>query len=166
MPDVESELARFDDYAGVFGKTAPSQQEVEQTLGSAYKWAVLHMQLVAWERYAHAQKVMAWVNVRSLLLRLAPAFRLAVTTDSSLGVSYPSLGVLFGVRAAIARRAAAVRKANDEEKSAGRPAYKGEAGKRRERADARAALAALAAEEGKGGSATPLEEAPALGEHR
>jgi hypothetical protein len=142
MPDVESEIGRFADYAGVFGKTAPSRDEVEQTLTSAYQWSVLHMQLVAWESYAHAQKVMAWVNVRNLLLRLAPAFRLAVTTDSSIGVSYPSLGLLFGVRASIAKRAAAVRKANEEERSAGRPAYKGEAGKRREKADARAALAA------------------------
>lgn len=145
MPDVEKELEGFDDYVGVFGKTAPSQDEMEQTLTSAYQWALLHMQLVAWERYAHAQKVLAWVNLRRLLARLAPAFRLAATTDGSIAVTHPALGSLFGVRASIARRAAAVRKANEEERSAGRPAYKGEAGKRREKADAKAALAAQAA---------------------
>ena len=38
MPDAEAEIGRFPDYAGVFGKTAPSQAAVAQTLESAYEW--------------------------------------------------------------------------------------------------------------------------------
>ncbi len=142
MPDVESEMARFDDYAEVFGKTAPSRAVVEQSLSSAHEWSHLRMQLSAWERYAQSQEAMAWVSARGFIRRLSPAFALAVETDVAIEVSYPSLGRLFGVRASIAKRAAAVRIANADEKAAGRPAYKGEAGKRRRRADERAALAA------------------------
>jgi len=142
MPAVESEIDRFVDFASVFGKTAPSQAAVEQTLTSAFQWSMLHVQLSAWQKYAQSQEVAAWVNARSVINRLAPAFALAVKTDSSIGVDYPSLGNLFGVRSSIAKRAAAVRKANAVETDSGLPAYKGEAGKRRKKAAAKAALAA------------------------
>jgi hypothetical protein len=142
MPDVEKELARFPDFAGVFGKTAPSLAVVEQTLTSAFQWSTLRIALTAWEKYALAQETAAWVSARSLIGRLSPAFALTIKTDSSIGDTNPSLLSLFGVRSASAKRAAAVRKANKAEKGAGLPAYKGAAGKRRKTADEKAALVA------------------------
>jgi len=145
MPDVEKELARFPDFAGVFGKTAPSQAVVEQTLTSAFQWSTLRIALTAWEKYALSQEIAAWVSSRSVIGRLSPAFALAIKTDSSIGDTNPSLVSLFGVRSSIAKRAVAVRKANDAEKGAGNPAYKGAAGKRRKTADEKAALVAQGA---------------------
>ena len=92
MPAVESEIDRFVDFASVFGKTAPSQAAVEQTLTSAFQWSMLHVQLSAWQKYAQSQEVAAWVNARSVINRLAPAFALAVKTDSSIGVELPLAG--------------------------------------------------------------------------
>ena len=168
MPDVVSEMARFDDYPDVFGKTAPSKNATEQTLSSAYQWSYLRIQLMAWATYAQSQEVMAWVNARAVIERLSPAFALAVKTDSSIGVNYPSLGSLFGVRASIAKRSAAVRAANLVEEKAGRAAYKGQAGKRRKAADAKAALATQEAAEAteaaqmKSGQAAPVAGTPVV----
>jgi hypothetical protein len=145
MPGVEIELDRFSDFDAVFGKTAPSQAEVDQTLTSAFQWSTLRIALSAWERYAQAQEVSAWLSARAIIARLAPAFALAVKTDASIGVNYPSLGQLFGVRASIAKRGVASRAANKKQKDAGLPEYKGGAGKQRKKAAARAALAAQAA---------------------
>jgi hypothetical protein len=142
MPDVQTELQRFTDFDVVFGKTAPSQSAVEQTLTVAYQWSMLRIQLAAWVKYALSQEIPAWINSRAVIARLAPAFKLAVTTDSTVGVNYPSLGSLFGVRAAIAHRASATRKANEAQAAAGLPAYKGVTGKKRMTKAAKAALAA------------------------
>ncbi len=109
VPDAESEIARFADYAGVFGKTAPSQAAVTQTLDAAYQWTVLRIALVAWAKYAKMQEANAWVSTRSLTGRLEPAFALAATTDPSIAAENPSLGSLLKVRSAIAKRGVARR---------------------------------------------------------
>jgi hypothetical protein len=142
MPDAESEIARFEDYAGVFGKTAPSQAAMEQTLGSAYQWSILRIQLKAWASYAQSQETMAWVNARGVIQRMAPALALAVTSDGTIGETSPSLSRLFGVRSSIAKRGAAVRAANSKREAAGQAPYEGKAGKRRKKLDGEAALAA------------------------
>ena len=163
MPEVENELARFADFAEVFGKTAPSQAATEQTLSVAYQWSTLRIALTAWMKYAIAQEVAAWVNARSISNRLSPAFALAVKTDSEIGVSYPSLGLLFGVRALSAKRGAAAREANRKQNAAGLPEYKGAVGKKRKKADAKAALAAqeAAAKAAASAPAQPSNPAPA-----
>ena len=160
IPDVQTELQRFTDYAAVFGKTAPARAAVEQTLSSAYQWSTLRRLLTAWTAYALAQETESWVAARNLLGRLSSAFGLAVKTDSTIGESCPSLGQLFGVRATIAQRGAAVRKANAQAVSEGKPAYKGAAGKRRQKADAKAALLAQQAAEA---HAVPSTSAVAAG---
>ncbi len=142
MPDAESELARFENYVGVFGKTAPSQAAMQQTLGSAYQWSLLRIELQAWASYAQSQEAMAWFNARGVIQRMAPALTLAVTTDSAIGETSPSLGRLFGVRSSIAKRSAAVRVANAKLEAAGQAPYKGKSGKRRKKVDGEAALAA------------------------
>ena len=154
IPEAQTELQRFTDYPAVFGKTAPAQAVVEQTLSSAYQWSTLRQQLAAWATYALGQEVTSWVATRSVVARLSPAFGLAVKTDSTIGESYPSLGELFGVRATIARRGAAARKANAQAESEGKPAYKGAAGKRRQKADEKAALLARQAAEAHAATAT------------
>ncbi len=159
MPEVVSEMARFDDYPDVFGKTAPSKDATEQTLNSAYQWSYLRIQLMAWAAYAQSQETMAWVNARGVIERLSPAFTLAVKTDSTVGVNYPSLGSLFGVRTSIAKRGATSRAANVLEEKAGRAPYKGAAGKRRKAADAKAALAAQEAAEKVQATVTPVTPA-------
>ena len=142
MPDAESEIARFQDYVGVFGKTAPSQAAMQQTLGSAYQWSLLRIQLNDWASFAQSQEATAWVNARGVIQRMAPALTLAIATDSQIGETSPSLGRLFGVRSSIAKRGAAVRSANAKLEDAGRAPYKGKAGKRRKKVDGEAALAA------------------------
>jgi hypothetical protein len=151
VPDADEDLGRFADFAEVFGKTVPSRAEVEQTVRVAYRWSILRAQLGAWDAYARAQEVAAWVKARDVLGRLAAAFNLAAKTDRALGFKYPSLGKLFAVRSMIAKRGAAVRTQNAAETEAGLPAFKGAAGKRRM---ARAARAALAAEEAAKAAAT------------
>jgi hypothetical protein len=140
MPDVQTELARFTDFDAVFGKTAPSQAVVEQTLSGAFQWSTLRIQLAAWLKYAASQEVASWVSARGILGRLAPAFALAVKTDSTIGVGHPSLGNLFGVRSLIAKQGVASRAANKKQEAAGLPTYKGAAGKKRKKADEKAAL--------------------------
>ena len=152
VPEAETEIGRIADYPGVFGKVAPSQPVVVQTFDVAYQWSLLVAVLKAWLKYAVAQDVAAWGAVRNLVLRLGPAFSLAVLADPSLGEQCPSLRQLLGVRKAIASRGAAVRTANKKSKAAGQPEYNGKAGKRRKKADAAAALAAQQAS-AKGSSA-------------
>lgn len=142
MPDAKGEIGRITDYTGVFGKVAPSQAVVMQTFDVAYQWSLLGAALEAWVEYADAQEVAAWMGVRNLVVRLGPAFSLAVMGDATLGEECPSLRQLLGVRKAIAARGAAARQANKKEEAAGQPAYKGKAGKRRKRADEVAALEA------------------------
>jgi hypothetical protein len=150
MPDVQKEMARFTDFADVFGKTVPPQAAVEQTLTVAFQWSTLRIQLAAWLKYAASQEVAAWVDARGVTSRLAPAFALAVKTDGTIGVGYPSLGGFFGVRSLIAKQSAASRAANKKREAAGLPTYSGQAGKKRRRADEKAALAAQEATKGEG----------------
>jgi hypothetical protein len=145
LPDVEDELRRFADFTEVFGKTAPPHAAVEQTLVVAFQWSSLGIQLRAWHDYAHTQEVAVWVDARRVLRQLAPAFALAVKMDSTIGERYPSLAGLFAVKTSIAKRAAAARSANEAAKASGLPPYHGVAGKRRQAAAQRVALANAAA---------------------
>ena len=135
IPDVQAELQRFTDYAAVFGKTAPARAVIEQSLSSAYQWSTLRRLLTAWTAYALAQETESWVAARNVLGRLSSAFGLAVKTDCTIRESYPTLGQLFGVRATIAQRGAAVRKANAQAVSEDKPADRGAAGKRQWKPD-------------------------------
>lgn len=143
VPDAAAEIGRFADYADVFGKTAPSQMAVNQTLDAAYQWTTLRTALVAWAEYAKIQEVAAWVSTRSLTARLRPAFALAVQTDPLIGEQNPSLASLLQTRSAIAKRGVATRVENKTRQARGEPPYAGEVGKRRKMQDEKAALLAV-----------------------
>jgi hypothetical protein len=142
MGKAMSDIARFSDYDQVFGRTAPSHAAAEQTLGAAYRWSALRAKVAAFESYCRMQEALAWAQARPLMDKLGPALTLALTADSGLGTSYPSLVRLFGARREIARRGVVSRKANEVEIKEGRDPFKGRAGKRRKIAAAKAALAA------------------------
>ncbi len=123
LPDAQAEIRRFADYVGVFGKTAPSQAVVDQTLDAAYEWTMLRTQLAAWWKYAKAQELAAWIAARGVTGRLRPAFELAVSEDPAIGEQNQSLKSLLDVRSAIARRGAATRLANEKSTAGGGQAY-------------------------------------------
>jgi hypothetical protein len=145
LPEAGAELKRLIDYAEIFGKTAPSQAMVTQTLDSAYRWTSLRVALGAWIKYAKAQEVAGWGSARALFDRLQPAFGLAVRTDAAIGEQNPSLAGLLQVRGTIAKRGAATRQANKKKEANGEKPYAGLVGQRRKRKDEKAALTAQSA---------------------
>jgi hypothetical protein len=136
LPDVVDELARFDDFAEVFGKTVPSLVHVRQRFEEAHRWSSRRTKAALWERYCLCWEGIVWEDLRALMARMKPAFDLAVAQDESIAHRFPALVRLFAGASALAKRSAAVRKANDALEAAGELPAKGEVGKRRRRAAA------------------------------
>jgi hypothetical protein len=145
MPDVVAELARFTEYAAVFGKTAPALTFVEQTFDAATQWSANRVRTEAWDLYARSQEGASWSDVRSIIATLSPAFQLAVRSDATLARQFPAMVRLFDAKKVIAARGVATRKANKKAIAEGKPPTHGAVGKKAAKRAAKAALASAGA---------------------
>jgi len=141
MPDVLEELARFEDYAAVLGKTAPPAPYVIQTLTAASEWTSMRVKTQSWALFSRTQEGSAWLAARQILAPLAPAFALAARSDQTLAQQFPALIRLFGVKKVAARKGVVSRRANIKAEAAGTGPVAGKAAKKAKRA--RATLAKL-----------------------
>ncbi len=110
MPDVLEELARFSDYTGVFGKTAPPLAYVTQTFTAASEWSAMRVKTQAWDKFSGTQEGAAWTDARQIMLAMGPALALAAKTDATIARQFPALIRLFGAKSVIAKRGVATRK--------------------------------------------------------
>jgi hypothetical protein len=106
------ELAQFNDYEAVFGRTAPPVAGITQALEAASQWTALLADSSEWLGYVKSQEGMAWKDTLTLVDNLKAPFELASTHDPSLLSRYPSLARLLGAAKVIAKRGAATRKRN------------------------------------------------------
>ena len=141
MPDVLEELARFEDYTAVLGKTAPPVQYVIQTLTAASEWTSMRVKTQSWALFSRTQEGAAWLATRQILEPLAPAFALAARSDQTLAQQFPALIRLFGVKKAVAKKGVVSRRANTKARAEGNDPVAGKAAKKAKRA--RATLAKL-----------------------
>ena len=110
MPDVLEELARFSDYLGVFGKTAPPLAYVLQTFTAASEWSAMRVKTEAWDAFSRGREGAAWTDARQIMLAMGPALALAAKTDATIARQFPALVRLFGAKSVIAKRGVATRK--------------------------------------------------------
>ncbi len=117
----------------------------------------------AWDLYSRDQEGIAWRAMRATMDRLKPAFLLAAKTNPSVGTSYPGLAALLGAKAVSAQKGAATRKRNRESVAEGKEPTHGIAAKARQKAAAKAALAALEAKGVEGAAtAAPVAQGAAV----
>jgi hypothetical protein len=155
MGDAVKELARFSDYAAVFGRTAPSIDSIAQSFDAANQWSVIRVRTITYEAYCLQQEGLAWITVRELMNKLQPAFDLAVASDASIGVRFPALVKLFNAQRVIAKKGVATRTANRKLVAEGKPPVKGTSGKRKQRAAEKAAYLAATSTPSPAGNGTP-----------
>jgi hypothetical protein len=158
LPIAIGDLARFGNYAAVIGATAPPLDEVRQVFEVTNEWSTIRNASTAWDLYSRDQEGIAWRAMRSTMDRLKPAFELAAKTNPSIATTYPGLASLLGAKAVSAQKGAATRKRNRESVAEGKVPTHGIAAKARQKAAAKAALAALEATAGTG-AATPAAAA-------
>jgi hypothetical protein len=144
MPDVIEELARFANYAQVFGLTAPPLTYVTQTATAAAAWSAMRAKSAAWDKYARSQEGVAWNDFRGIMESMRPALALAVTTDATIARQYPAMVRLFGAKSVIAQRSAATRAANKAAEAKGEPPKRGKLAKKARRLKSAAATLAAA----------------------
>ncbi len=142
LPQALLDLAAFVDFDHVLGATAPPHAETRAALASAAAWSSLRQLLAKWDQHAAVQEGLAWTTVRAHLGSVRPAFALALRRNPHLAEAYPGYATLLACRSENARRGAATKRANRDAQAAGEPPFHGKVGKRRERAAAKAALAA------------------------
>ena len=152
LPDVLEELDRFDDFAAVFGKTTPPLALTLQVARAAFAWSHQRARMRAWDAYCRTQEGLAWRELRAIMNRLAPAYGLAVTTDSTVASRYPGFARLLGASRAISRKGVETRRANAKLMLEGRAPFKGGVGKQRRKARERALLEGAREGEGEGGA--------------
>jgi hypothetical protein len=147
LPDVVDELNRSTDFDQIFGKTAPPLKVLKEAFGAAAGWSLQRAQMRAWDLYCRTQEGLAWREARKMMDRMAPAFELATTTDSTVASQYPGFARLFDASKQIAKKGAATRKANDALLAEGETPVKGVVGKKRKKADDQAIIDAAQAQE-------------------
>lgn len=108
-PSCVEELARFEEYAKVFGAGAPPMAKVAQTLQEAAQWSGLRVSSETWNDYLIAQETAAWKTTRAQLAPLRAAFLFAAAADPSLKTKYPKLTELFTLGSEISKRGATKR---------------------------------------------------------
>jgi hypothetical protein len=145
LPDVIEELARFDDFAEVFGKTTPPHALTQEVVQAAYAWTEQRARMRAWDLYCRTQEGLAWRELRAVMRRLAAAYDLAATTDSTIASRYPGFARLLRASREISKKSVETRKANARLLLEGLPAYRGQAGQRRRKAVVRSLFAQRAA---------------------
>jgi hypothetical protein len=145
LPLALRDLQRFANYSSVIGATAPPLAEVENTFDVTSQWSTMRKASSAWDAYCRDQEGIAWRSMRAMMGRLKPAFDLATKTNPSIGTSYAGLGALLDAKTVSAQKAAATKKKNKQSIAEGKEPTHGEVGKTRQKAAAKAALAALAA---------------------
>jgi hypothetical protein len=111
------EIQRFDDYAAVFGRTAPHAPVVAQAFDAASRWSSERRAAQAWLDYAATQEAICWKATRRLLDDLKAAFSLATSQDANLEAANPHLTRFFAVRHEMAMRSAATRARNKKAKA-------------------------------------------------
>lgn len=156
MPDVIEELARFANYAQVFGLTAPPLTYVTQTAAAAAAWSAMRVKSAAWDTYARSQEGAAWNDFRGIMNSMRPALALAVTADATIARQYPAMVRLFGAKSVIAQRSAATRAANKASEAKGEPPKRGKLAKKARRLKSAAATLAAAGQPITLPSATPV----------
>jgi hypothetical protein len=140
-----ADLEKFTDYTQVLGATAPPLAHVILLLQVGAAWSAMRTSTGAWDVYSQAQEGLSWGAIRDVVSTLRPSFDLAVKINASLATRLPSLLAWLDVQKVIARKGASTRKANVSEKASGNPETHGKVGKARQRAAAKAALAAQSA---------------------
>lgn len=108
--DCLVELARFEDFDQVFGRTAPPAADVAQVFGAASAWTRQRQASDIWARYLATQEGVAWRAARRVLRNIKDSFRLAVEREPGLQLRFPAIAALVDAKAAVARRASATRK--------------------------------------------------------
>ena len=142
LPIAVKELAAFSDYAQVLGATAPPLAQVQPVCTITNEWSATRTESAAWDEYCRTQEGIAWSILRPMMNQLRPAFELAATLDATLAGRFPGLTTLLGAKKAIAKKAAATKKKNKPQKSAGQTPTHGKVGKKATKAAEKAALAA------------------------
>jgi hypothetical protein len=140
LPDALEELRAFDDYAQVFGRTAPTYDALLKTLERAEGWSVMRLALAQWDAFCSVQEGLAWRFARRDLARLRPAFELAEESDTMLAQTHPKLAALTSAMKVIIGKAVATKKANKQAVAEGREPLRGKKLKAARRAAEREAL--------------------------
>ncbi len=109
-PDAILELRSFQDYADVFGKTAPPADQVIGALDLAYQWTQVLDPSQAWLVYTKAMDAMTWKSALVLLESLKAPFKLAVLHDPTLASRYPALVRLLSANKVTARKGVSTKK--------------------------------------------------------
>ncbi len=138
-----------------------------QIFDAAGQWSALYDESSAFNAYCRSKQGLAWKSTRMVLATMKAAFNLAVAADPTIATNNPNLVTLFGVAKSTAQRGAAVRKANTQEKAAGRVPTHGKANRKAARAAATLAKVHAAATPATTAvvatvTATPTTSAPAL----
>ncbi len=94
----------------------------------------MRQQLADWQAYAESQEMRAWVQLRLLMKPMKWGLEALANAQPSLQGRLSTLTRLLHMPSEMGRRAWKTRAANQAEIAAGRPAYKGGAGKAREKA--------------------------------
>ena len=150
LPLAIRDLRSFTNYGAILGTVAPPLAELEQSFDVSNAWSSMRNESSAWDAYCRDQEGVAWRAMRALMSRLKPLFVLAAKANPSLATTYAGLAALLGAKTVSANKAVATKKKNKAAGVAGKPASHGAVGKARQKA---AAKAALAAQNGKNASA-------------
>jgi hypothetical protein len=96
----------------------------------------------AWDAYCNDQEGICWRAMRSNLVRLRPAFDLAVAGNPALATKYAGLATLLGVKKTIAKKAVSTKRANKKAVAGGKAPVHVQIGKQRKKAADKAIVAA------------------------
>jgi hypothetical protein len=144
LPDAIGEIRAFSDWNTTMGKAAYPHDQVVEALDASEQWSTMRNAAHNWDVYCRDKEGTVWEITRGMLTTIGPAFKMAVTADSTLVAKFPNLAAFLHVRNKTAKQAATTRKANAQAKAKGEPAYHGAVGKKRQKKDQKAAAAAAA----------------------
>jgi hypothetical protein len=99
------DLLNLEDYAAIFGATAPDADTVTTALRAAVDWRAVREEATAWAAYVTAQDVMAWKQALVLVEQMKPAFLSAVARNRALAARCPGLAQLVDAPKVVAKMA-------------------------------------------------------------
>ena len=156
LPAALQDLLRFASYPQVLGGAAPPIAQVIALLTLGVQWTGMRNSTAAWDTYCRTQEGFVWAQLRALMLRLKPAWDLAVKADASLASQFPGIASLLGAKKVIAQKALSTKQANKKAIAEGKAPLHGVVGKQRKTSAKNAAYASATA-------TPPAHPAPATG---
>jgi hypothetical protein len=157
-----ADLRRFTNFDEVFGMTGLPYEQVLQAFDVGNQWSSMRTASFVWDRYSTTMEGMGWEAIRAIMARLQPVFALAAVADQSLVTTFPSFAALLGAKKAIAKKAAATRKANNAAIARGEAPIHGIIGKKRQKKQAKALVAAANAAAPVATQPAPVAPAPVV----